>query len=1193
MAWEGFQLRESGRGSARRRKSAYALIFAVALLVVMALIGVAFLATTRTDCQAAGQHHANTQVDLLLDGVITLVDAALVDDLFDGSSNPESYRRLGATYRHADAATSDAFLAERVPDYVGTTYRWPAISGPIMGDAFVSPDGAGRVVGRFAAAPTSLTIGGSAHPALDFGAGGVIRAADTDGDGIADAAYWPVPIGTIDGLRWYAAVRVIDNNSALNLAIASRSPTIDESPTFPTQIDVESLLLGTPTQRASQIDALHLWRAGGAPVSLAVVSDAGSARDDLVFATEAEALWMQLGRRLERPGFNELGQRYRAIPLGDAMGLAYPFAVRSRGLVPAVAESLLKPSLVDGARSGPFGPGESSTPDGWGNTQFGYQRESGAATSYALRALVTARNPLSNAVAHVEPRPPVPEGMAPDMPVSLKTSFNTADFAQLWRAFRDVMCEAGGATPFDDAGAGLFNPYDVTHPQRMFRSSLRDVRYTDGAYDDGTVHFAPEQQLLLRAALAAVNAIDLRDSDADVTSRHIKLQALVDGTSHDVEVTVFGTEAQPYVTEVYADTDTDGLGFDGPNPMGYVAVELHNPYPYDLPLTNYHFGVVDRSPQPRGGGQSLRVRPLPGFSGFDGATAPVPVIPANGYLLLENYLEAGARTSDDAMAARFRPNSTGLSTYGNPGFAFSDGTRSNYAYVRGLHEVLQTYNVDGTRSGGGELVLLRPRRADGVATIDEQERVSVGGSWNLHELVPVDQHDFTGIGLPLRSVDPAGNPSAVGESKIYHYARTNGGPFDVPNAAAWRFVYPGRYDGTRSSLRHEGATLARQPGTMPQPGESEPPFVQKRLGDRNPVGSYAHPFPAIQLNNTDWGGPNRTRDAATGSPLLEPHQFPYGSFARAGDVLQVPYIGAYRVRLSDPTVTPDVFIEMNAVTTDCAFADDSDPATDTAESIGRFCPVRITVGSVQVDDYDADGSYAPTTADQKRWRYRWALDVIDHFCTITNPGDDYLPNVDPAAGVFPGLAPEPVTNDYAAAANAGADTLAPVEGLVNVNTAPWPVLAALHLVPGGTPAQQETLARAIVQHRNEHGPFQSLMELNAVQGSGADETFATGWGKVDPTTDYTDAAGDFSPAGAGGDGIVGDFEQQFLMITRASNVLSTRSDSFTCYLLLEGWPEPAASSAEPLVRRRAVVIFDRSRVGPDRNGMRRLLVPAN
>ena len=47
-----------------------------------------------------------------------------------------------------------------------------------------------------------------------------IPAADADGDGIADALLWKLPVGPMNGVTYYAAVRVVDNNSAINVNTA-------------------------------------------------------------------------------------------------------------------------------------------------------------------------------------------------------------------------------------------------------------------------------------------------------------------------------------------------------------------------------------------------------------------------------------------------------------------------------------------------------------------------------------------------------------------------------------------------------------------------------------------------------------------------------------------------------------------------------------------------------------------------------------------------------------------------------------------------------------------------------------------------------------------------------------------------------------------------------------------------------------
>lgn len=52
-----------------------------------------------------------------------------------------------------------------------------------------------------------------------------------------------------------------------------------------------------------------------------------------------------------------------------------------------------------------------------------------------------------------------------------------------------------------------------------------------------------------------------------------------------------------------------------------------------------------------------------------------------------------------------------------------------------------------------------------------------------------------------------------------------------------------------------------------------------------------------------------------------------------------------------------------------------------------------------------------------------------------------------------------------------------LEFVVDVNTAPWPEIAQL-------PDVGETLARRIVESRQQHGPFHSAAELRRVSGIG-------------------------------------------------------------------------------------------------------------
>src|SRR5439155_9994197 len=81
-------------------------------------------------------------------------------------------------------------------------------------------------------------------------------------------------------------------------------------------------------------------------------------------------------------------------------------------------------------------------------------------------------------------------------------------------------------------------------------------------------------------------------------------------------------------------------------------------------------------------------------------------------------------------------------------------------------------------------------------------------------------------------------------------------------------------------------------------------------------------------------------------------QYPYGGFARGGDMLSVPFIGAHRITYQLPLGSTFTVGELNSVTMDSVFAEDTDvnddpqPGEDTGlverEQLGRFCPIRST-----------------------------------------------------------------------------------------------------------------------------------------------------------------------------------------------------------------------------------------------------------
>ena len=284
--------------AARRRRSRYGsvLILVVALLVLMALIGTAWISTARVDRAAAVQHGSNTQVDLLVDGVTNMAVARLVAD----TSEAGKFRHWTG-YNHFDDAQYDDFMASRVPvlrDEIapqwqggprypgdshptyfrgrlvrmgGTSGRfylcrqthradpgqqpggsayweeigtfdngapfdsgnppvWPAVSRILPPDTKFSDiqGGAPDFTDRTGMSTVTKLVNGRYFPAFEFypefrrddAPPAQILAADTDGDGIADANYFKLPVGRLNGLDYYAAIRIVDNNSAVNASTA-------------------------------------------------------------------------------------------------------------------------------------------------------------------------------------------------------------------------------------------------------------------------------------------------------------------------------------------------------------------------------------------------------------------------------------------------------------------------------------------------------------------------------------------------------------------------------------------------------------------------------------------------------------------------------------------------------------------------------------------------------------------------------------------------------------------------------------------------------------------------------------------------------------------------------------------------------------------------------------------------------------
>lgn len=445
----------------------------------------------------------------------------------------------------------------------------------------------------------------------------------------------------------------------------------------------------------------------------------------------------------------------------------------------------------------------------------------------------------------------------------------------------------------------------------------------------------------------------------------------------------------------------------------------------------------------------------------------------------------------------------------------------------------------------------------------------------------------------------------------------------------------GTYNTGQNSAPQEGIVASptyTQTGPDPWSFGSTPSI---QVGDYSAAASYPESF-TIQLANTDFGGPSKVNTNNVG-PVLSTKTtllHPFGGFARTGDVLQTPYIGSYTILqwagTSAAVNLPAQIIEINPVTIDSSFADDADGgpgpnivgADDGVEQIGRFCPLAAS---------DPMG-FAYAVGPGKPDYYDWSKRVLDCFTAIGNPHDDYAPNIDPNPNNYgpqiwnpalksyvaggPANVPSAVNNlGLTGAPNQMREDTAGVDGMININTADVTVLSRVPWVPvlAGYDSVTRTnsfnvggdnwwVAKAIVTYRNTYGPFKTLFDLNRVPMSigGVPCPFNSPLnltnGKIvntfqdifgdSPTVDYPAYAGNISPTahpqpiGVGTaplpDHNTNDFETRFGSIIRLSNILTTRSDTYTIYALVQGWTGVGSKTPTIVSQRRAAVIVDRS-----------------
>jgi len=296
-------------------------------------------------------------------------------------------------------------------------------------------------VGKTFTSPSGLVTPAGSYVPVSGVAGGpmVIMAADADGDGIADAGLFRLPSSPIDGITYYAAMRVIDNNSAINASTAWTSlidpatsgiteplsmvvtPVTVNYGFFRSNIGLREMLQQGALNLTTEMNELNAYRfngtlptAGASPTfGIKPVADNGTVRSDFGWYSAGDALDQQLARRPGNPGNNGLGivgvgSTFYWLGQLQSAALAYKFSLTNSNASQSLIEQILASETYNysGVRSTPYSPsqvqGASPASAGyWFGDLFNFGPSATNPLNnpmMPLRTVLTCDNPVSNAV---------------------------------------------------------------------------------------------------------------------------------------------------------------------------------------------------------------------------------------------------------------------------------------------------------------------------------------------------------------------------------------------------------------------------------------------------------------------------------------------------------------------------------------------------------------------------------------------------------------------------------------------------------------------------------------------------------------------------------------------------------------------------------------------------------------------------
>jgi hypothetical protein len=355
------------RRLARTVRRGSILILVVALVVLLALMGTAYLSSTQSERYTSQQTAVNTQVDLVLQGVDDQVRKAIVADLYDQSKQfPNGFRTapnlqaimqtggnppypITDTYHNWDSDQTQLWLASRIPDLRDNTMLY---GGDATNSGATNLAGWDAISWPLAPTPDAVT-GGSTYQFYNPATGASALRLYTTGQVWSAGVSYTVGMVVSDGPPTNRFYYCIQNGTGYALSNTSYWTPVEGLPTAAANLTYEpkSYYRYEPTNlsaAAPHTPALRVYeRAAGTALT------AGSAGTPLtnnpIMAADADG-----------DGIADAG--YCLVPGGPINGITYYYAIRVVDNAAAINASTALDMTSDFATGGVrFGAGASVT----------------------------------------------------------------------------------------------------------------------------------------------------------------------------------------------------------------------------------------------------------------------------------------------------------------------------------------------------------------------------------------------------------------------------------------------------------------------------------------------------------------------------------------------------------------------------------------------------------------------------------------------------------------------------------------------------------------------------------------------------------------------------------------------------------------------------------------------------------------